>query len=108
MFRQEISKVGLSVEQGTASVPDNRRFYVLLEGEVIFDSPSKSAALARYRELRESLLREAGIRPAAPDPEATKRREREFYEMQAVRADSYKRREKKAQEKGGKGGRGGV
>jgi hypothetical protein len=108
MFKQEVSKVGLSIEKGTDVVPDDGRFYVLLRGESVFSSSSQKAALAHYRQLRDQLMSEAGIAPEVPDPEETKRREREFYDMQAVRTESYQRREKKVKAKGGKGGRGGV
>ncbi len=108
MFKQEVLTVGLSIEQGTDSVPDDGRFHVVLGGQVVFSSRRKSAALAHYRSLRDDLLRNAGIAQTAPDPEETRRRERQFYDFQAVMSESMRQRTMKARRKGGKGGSGGV
>ena len=108
MFKQQVPTIGLSIEQGTNSVPDDGRFHVAIEGDIIFSSKSKSAALVHYRRLRDDLLRKAGIKPRAPDPEETKRREREFYDFEAVMSESMRQRTLKAKRKGGKGGSGGV
>jgi hypothetical protein len=51
MFRQEVPDIGLSVEQGTSSVPDDGRFHVVVDGRVVFSSKMRSAALTRYRRL---------------------------------------------------------
>jgi len=108
MFKQQVTAIGLSVEQGTNSVPDDGRFYVVLKGELVFSSRSKSAALTHYRGLRDGLLKDAGIDQKAPDPEETRRRERQFYDFQAVMSESRQQRAMKAKRKGGKGGSGGV
>ena len=108
MFKQQVPRVRLSIEQGTGSVPDDGRFHILIDSEIVFSSKTKSVALARYRQLRDGLLREAGIEQQRPDPEETKRREREFYEFWAVMTESMRQRTLKAKRKGGKGGSGGV
>jgi hypothetical protein len=108
MFRQQVPAVSLAIEHGTDSVPDDGRFYVLIGTEVVFSSKTKSVALARYRQLRDSLLREAGIEQERPDPEETRRREREFYDFQAIMSESKRQRALNAKRKGGKGGSGGV
>lgn len=108
MFKQEVRAIGLSIEQGTSSVPDDDRFHVVVDGDVVFSSRAKSAALTRYRNLRDDLLRKAGIERRPSDPEETKRREREFYDFQAVMFESMRQRTMNAKRKGGKGGSGGV
>lgn len=108
MFRQEVRTIGRSIEQGTSSVPNDGRFHVVVDGNVVFSSRAKSTALTRYRSLRDDLLRKAGIEQRRPDPEETKRREREFYDLQAVMSESTRQRTISAKRKGGKGGSGGV
>lgn len=108
MFRQEVRTIGLSIEQGTDSVPNDGRFHVVLDSNVVFSSRAKSIALTRYRSLRDDLLRKAGIEQRPPDPEETKRREREFYDLQGVMTESMRQRTINAKRKGGKGGSGGV
>jgi hypothetical protein len=108
MFKQQIPAIGLSMEQGTSSVPDDGRFHVLVGGDIVFSSKGKPAALARYRDLRDGLLKEGGVEQLTPDPEETRRRERRFYDLQAVMSESRLQRAQKARRKGGKGGSGGV
>jgi hypothetical protein len=108
MFRQELRTIGLSIEQGTSSVPNDGRFHVVVDGNVVFSSKAKYIALTRYRSLRDELLQRAGIEQRPPDPEETKRREREFYDLQAVVSESMRQRTINAKRKGGKGGSGGV
>jgi len=108
MFRQEVRAIGLSVEKGTSSVPNDGRFHVVVDGNVVFSSKAKSTALTRYRGLRAELLQKAGIEQTQPDPEETRRRERQFYDFQAVMTESMRQRTINAKRKGGKGGSGGV
>jgi hypothetical protein len=108
MFKQEVPTIGLSIEQGTGSVPDDGRYHVVVGGDVVFSSKARSTALGRYRSLRDNLLRKAGIERKVADPEQTRRRERQFYEFQAVMSESMRRRAANAKRKGGKGGSGGV
>ena len=108
MFKQQVPRVRLSIEQGTDAAPDDGRFHILMDNEIVFSSKTKAFALAKYRQLRDGLLREAGVEEQRPDPEEIKRREREFYEFQAVMAESMRQRTLKAKRKGGKGGSGGV
>jgi hypothetical protein len=108
MFRQEVRAIGLSVEQGTSLVPDDGRFHVVVDGSIVFSSKTQSAALTRYRSLRDDLLEKAGIQQRPSDPEETKRRERQFYDFEAVMFESMRQRTMNAKRKGGKGGSGGV
>jgi len=108
MFRQEVQAIGLSIEQGTSLVPNDGRFHVVVDGNVVFSSKAKSTALTRYRSLRDELLQKAGIEQKPVDPEETRRRERQFYDFQAVMSESMRQRAINAKRKGGKGGSGGV
>ncbi len=108
MFKQQVPTIGLSIEQATGSVPDDGRFHVAVEGDIVFSSKSKSAALVHYRRLRDDLLRKSGIENRVADPEETKRREREFYDFAAVMSESMRQRTLKAKRRGGKGGSGGI
>jgi uncharacterized glyoxalase superfamily metalloenzyme YdcJ len=108
MFRQEVPDIGLSVEQGTSSVPDDGRFHVVVDGRVVFSSKVRSAALTRYRGLRDDLLQKAGTKQRPSDPAEMKRREREFFDLEAVMSESMRQRTMNARRKGGKGGSGGV
>jgi hypothetical protein len=110
VFRQSIPRIGLSIEQGTPSVPDDGQYYVLLEGEQVFSSLSDKEALDEYRRLRHSLLgmdgqeapdRRSNIREAI-HKEAADRQARTFL------AESARRKRAKALRKGGPGGSGGV
>ncbi len=85
-------------------MPNDGRFHVVVDGNVVFSSKTKSAALTRYRSLRDDLLQNAGIEQRQPDPEETKRRERQFYELQAIMSESMRQRTINAKRKGGKGG----
>ncbi len=110
MFRQSLPRIGLSIERGTPSVPDDGRYYVLLHGEQAFSSRSEKEALDEYRRLRRSLLeadsqetssRRWNIREAL-QKEAADRQARAFL------AESSRRKRAKALRKGGPGGSGGV
>jgi hypothetical protein len=103
MFKQEVPSIGLSIEKDTDAVPHDGRFHLMLKGDLIYSSAAKSTALARYRELRESLLAEAGFQPVAPDPGEALRRERRFFDLQAVTSESRHQKIAKSQKKGGKG-----
>jgi hypothetical protein len=109
-FKQELPRIGLSLEKGTQDVPDDGRYYVLVDGEIKFSSSSKKKASDHYLVLRDALLKESGrsLELAEVDPEETRRREREHYQMQAVRSESFERRMRLGWSKGGRGGRGGV
>jgi hypothetical protein len=108
MFKQQVPTIGLSLEQGTGAVPDDGRFHILIEGEIVFSCKARSTALSRYRELRDGLLSESDVEQRVPDPAETRRREREFYDFQAVKYESQRERALNAKRKGGKGGSGGV
>ena len=108
MFKQEIARFGLSVESGTDAVPNDGKYYVIREGDVVLETPSQKKAVDAYNKLRRELLDTMGNAEEAPDPREVLARERMESEVYAVRADAFRRREAGARAKGGKGGRGGV
>lgn len=74
------------------------RFAVIADGEVLVETKVESYATIEFNEAVE----------ARDTAKARRDRERAFYDMQAVRSDSFERRAANARKTGGKGGRGGV
>jgi hypothetical protein len=89
-YRQSISAIGLSLERGTADVPKDGHFYVLLNGVVKGRFRTMRQALALYK----SLLKESGYTPPPPgDKKADPAREaveRYMDELESYWADSHK------------------
>lgn len=56
MYRQYNEKAAISLEQGTAGVPDDGRFYLLRSGEVVEAFPSLKRAQAAYKRLVDEVL----------------------------------------------------
>ncbi|MGE5507797.1 MAG: hypothetical protein ACM3RP_04835 [Chitinophagales bacterium] len=56
MYKQYNEKAAISLEQGTASVPDDGRFYLLRDGEVIEAYPSLKRAQTAYKKLVDEVL----------------------------------------------------
>jgi hypothetical protein len=71
VLKQSIPGLGLSLEQGTTSVPNDGQFHVILDTEIVFSSTSESRALSQYRLYRDRLLQERGRLAPGPqvDPE---------------------------------------
>jgi hypothetical protein len=109
MLKQSLPELGLSLEQGTPSVPDDGRFHVVLATVIVFSSISKSKALSEYRRRRDRLLQESG-QPSRPqiDPREILRREQAHFQGEALIAESYSGRRQRAMRKGGKAGRQGY
>lgn len=106
-FKQAISSIGLSVESGTEAVPNDGAFYVLLGGEVLFQSKSKARALAAYRERRDELLTPEH-RTAEANPAEALRREMAYFDAGYFRLEASKSKAQRAQKRGGKSQGGGV
>ena len=51
MFRQSVPALGLSLEKATDSVPADGLYYVILRGETVLVTRSKTKALSSYRQL---------------------------------------------------------
>lgn len=109
MFKQEIPKLGLSIQRGTDAVPADGQYHVILSDEIIHSSRSEKQALEYYRSKRDELLQTVGpVGDAPPDQDDVLRRIRTEGDIYAVRADAFQRREGLSNRKGGRGGRGGV
>ncbi|MDV3215243.1 hypothetical protein [Mycobacterium avium] len=74
------------------------RFAVIADGDVLVETKVLSYAEMEFDEAVE----------ARDSAKQRRHRERAFYDMQAVRSDSFERRATNARKTGGKGGRGGV
>ena len=55
-FKQAIPSIQLSVEMGTASVPQDGRYHLVRDGELIASFASKPSALKAYTAARNELL----------------------------------------------------
>lgn len=47
------ARYGLSVERGTTGVPDDGRYHVVVDGEIVFSTKVEAAAVAEFDDLRE-------------------------------------------------------
>ena len=110
MYRQQVPELGLSMEKGTDAVPDDGRYHVLLDGEVLHSSLSERSAIRFYMDKKEQLFEDRGgkPRPKRLTPEERLAKERAHRDIQALRMQSFERRASGARKKGGRGGRGGV
>lgn len=102
MFKQEVPKIGLSIEQGTPAVPDDGHYYVLLDGEVVFRSRSQAQALSKYRKHRDERLGPTPPKQTV-NPAKALQRERLYVDLQAVKSESRTSKMTKRLRKGGKG-----
>jgi hypothetical protein len=88
-YRQSIAAIGLSLERGTANVPNDGHFYVLLNSKIKGRFRAMRRALALYK----SLLEESGYTPPtvdrAADP-AYEAVERYMGELEAYWSDSHR------------------
>jgi hypothetical protein len=89
----------VSIEHGAENDPDDDRYHIVVDGEIV----ESTSVLA----LAEELYREQCEERAAPARERLAR-EMAHRDIQGVRADSYDRRAASGRKQGGRGGRGGV
>jgi hypothetical protein len=83
MYRQTVDGCPLSIEQGTAKVPDDGYYYVLLRGEVAGRFRALNKAAACFRELKRTL----GYKPPEAENlpvEEIRRREMETMSNKAL------------------------
>jgi hypothetical protein len=102
MCEKKHPRYPLSIEQGTAAVPDDGQYHVLVNGKIVLSTRVFDYAKIIYEEQKEELREAAGD----PDPREVLRRENAGRDARALRADGIAARVKKDQ--GGPGGRGGV
>ena len=85
MFKQGVSRVGLSIEMGTEAVPNDGQYHVLLDGRVVFNSSSKAKALREYLKRRDALIATTNHGAPVIDYEELLRRERALADAKSVR-----------------------
>ena len=56
MFKQSIPNIGLSLERGTAGVPEDGQYHLVLHGHVVFSSISEKEAKLEYERRKRELL----------------------------------------------------
>jgi hypothetical protein len=47
------SKYGVSIEKGTSGVPDDGKYHVVVDGEIVLSTRVEAAAIAEFEEVRE-------------------------------------------------------
>jgi hypothetical protein len=87
-------KYGLSVEQGTDRVPDDGRYHLLVDGEIVLSTPVEALALAELEEAKAA--RQAQGRELL-------RREMAASDITAFRASNYEEKLGRDRKKGGRG-----
>ena len=87
-------KYGLSVEKGTDRVPDDGRYHLLADGEIVLSTPVEALALAE--------LEEAKAARQAQGRESLKR-EMAASDVRAFRATNYAEKQSRDRKKGGRG-----
>ena len=102
-YKQSLPPLGLSIERDTECTPDDKRYYVLQDGQMLGSFATLRAAQALYKQV----IADSGFQPKPQDGSGKTASEmmteryleaKEFYW-----ADSHKHRAG-----GGRGGRGGV
>lgn len=104
-IHKRITYLGLAIEQGTEDVPGDGRFHVTDDGKVLHSCSSLNIAEA-YLELAEEEKRAAN--PHLKNPRDILVKEQGFNDILSVRGASRAAARAKQDQKGGKGGRGGV
>lgn len=87
-------KYGLSVEKGTDRVPDDGRYHVLVDGEIVLSTPVEALALVEMEEAKTA--RQARGRELL-------QREMAAFDVRAFRAANYAEKQGRDQRKGGRG-----
>jgi hypothetical protein len=88
------SKYGLSVEKGTDRVPNDGKYHVLVDGEIVLSTPVEALALVEMEEVKAARQ--------APGRELL-RREMATSDVRAFRAANYAEKQSRDQKKGGRG-----
>lgn len=99
MYKQSFPDLGLSLENGTEDVPQDGRYHVLLNGEIVYSALSRAHAEERYRKLKAELLPQldnVSRETVSMDVREALRREREMHDVDAVTRDTVQRIRRKA------------
>ena len=105
-FRLAIPEVGLSIERNTGDVPDDGKFHVLQQGNIVGSYPSLKRARPHFQKLKE----EAGYHSqlVADNSAGQDLANKEHVERFLDAASSYWSQSHRYRSGGGRGGRGGV
>lgn len=104
-YEKHLRWLGLSVQKGTPPVPDDGKYHLMDDGEIVYSTANEAIALAQL-EVREE--EKAAANPQLTSPRELLRRESAFSDIMGVKGDAKTRRTSQEQAKGGKGGRSGV
>jgi hypothetical protein len=103
MYEKRHPRYPLSIEQGTAAVPDDGQYHIVVGGQIVLSTRVFDLAKITFDEQREELR----IASGDPDPREVLRKESAAREVSALRSESSTLQAKKSR-RGGPGGRGGV
>ena len=87
-------KYGLSVEKGTTHVPDDGRYHLIVDGEIVLSTGVETLALAELEEIKAE--RQAQGRGLL-------NRERSEQDVHAFRASNFAEKQSRDRSKGGRG-----
>jgi hypothetical protein len=74
MYRQSLDEHGLSLEEGTSAVPNDRYYYVLFQGQVVGRFRTLAKATAVFAEKRKALNIQS-VEAPPPSPQEVRQRE---------------------------------
>jgi hypothetical protein len=103
MYEKRHPRYPLSIEQGTATVPDDDQYHVVVNGQIVLSTRVFDLSKITFDEQREELRIAAGD----PDPREIIRKESGARDVRALRAESTILQSKRSR-RGGPGGTGGV
>ena len=103
MYEKRDARYPLAIEQGTATVPADGKFHVVVNNKIVLSTKVLDYAILTFKEKREELR----ISEGDPDPTVLLARERANREVRAMRGEAVGGRERRNRG-GGRGGRGGV
>jgi hypothetical protein len=103
MYEKRHPRYPLSIEQGTAAVPDDGQYHVVVNNQIVLSTRVLELAKITFDEQREELRIAAGH----PDLREILRKESGMRDVSALRSESSTVQSKKNR-RGGPGGRGGV
>lgn len=103
-YVRRVRHLGVSLECGTESVPDDGRYHVVYDGKVRESSGNLTIAEAHFDLLVEEVQ---AAHPELKNPRDVLAKEQGFRDILSVRGEARHRARSQQEAKGGKGGRGG-
>jgi hypothetical protein len=84
------AKCGVSIERGTPEVPDDGRYHVVVDGEIVLSTNVEAAALAEFEDIREQRRAPQRARLREEQAEAAYRAMRDAFWDKKITRDSRK------------------